>query len=74
MPGFVKTKNDEKKWDRAKEIASGRGLPSGTQSFYKFATYLYHKKMKKEHSIVDSGSNPYPKPSLRKGQKKHGPA
>ncbi len=40
MPTFVK---DEKKWEKAKSISKKIGNKKGTQSFWKFATYMYFK-------------------------------
>lgn len=40
MPKFVK---NEKIWDKAKAISKKSGNKEGTQSFWKFANYMYFK-------------------------------
>jgi hypothetical protein len=49
MPGFVKTKNDEKKWDKAKE-ASGKETDKGSKGYWKLANFVFHK-MKKSQGL-----------------------
>lgn len=52
MPAFIKTKAQEKKWKRAKEIAKEQGVKAQDgktkkQSFYSFVSYLYQRMKKK---------------------------
>jgi hypothetical protein len=50
MPGFVKTKKDEKKWEKAKRIAKSKSL-SG-KKMYAFSNYLFHR-MKETNNFED---------------------
>lgn len=52
MPGFVKTKHDEKKWSDAKQ-ASGKETDKGSKGYWKLANFIFHK-MKKSQDIEKS--------------------
>ena len=45
MPvGVVKTKKDEDRWERAKDVARKRlGARKGKQSFWAFTNYLFQR-------------------------------
>jgi hypothetical protein len=49
MPGFVRTKGDEKKWSEAKR-ASGEQTAKESKGYWKLANYIFHR-MKKHQSI-----------------------
>lgn len=49
MPGFVKTKHDEKKWSEAKQ-ASGKQTDKDSKSYWKLANFIFHK-MKKSQGL-----------------------
>jgi hypothetical protein len=42
MPGFVKTKSDEKKWSKAKDAAA-KQTDRGSEGFWKLSNYIFHK-------------------------------
>jgi hypothetical protein len=42
MPGFVKTKSDEKKWSKAKDAAA-KQTERGSEGFWKLSNYIFHK-------------------------------
>jgi hypothetical protein len=42
LPGFVKTKKDEKKWSSAKQAAA-KQTSVGSDSYWKLANYIFHK-------------------------------
>ena len=42
MPGFVRTKADEKKWSRAKDAAA-KETERGSEGFWKLSNYIFHK-------------------------------
>jgi len=47
MPAFVK---DEACWAKAKRAAKKAGLTEGTDRYWKFANYWYHKHCKGKRS------------------------
>jgi hypothetical protein len=51
MPGFIKTKSDEKKWSKAKKAASS-STKKGSEGFWKLSNYIWHKMNKSEESQV----------------------
>lgn len=42
MPGFVKTKSDEKKWKKAVKIAKKRAAAGKADSVYALANHIFH--------------------------------
>lgn len=49
MPGFVKTKADEGKWDKAKDAA---GATEGGKTKWALANYIFHKGGKGKHPAM----------------------
>lgn len=47
MPGFVRTKEDEEKWSRAKE-AAGKQTDKGSDGYWALSNYIFHRMGKTE--------------------------
>lgn len=70
MPGFVKTKKDEKLWKKAKKQADKK-TRKGSQSFYAYANAVFHRMKGKKN---EANNYPQLQPQKHTGMTRaHGP-